>query len=110
MDDKILKEIMENPNADPNLLARGLGWATGSYAFYSGLLQDILIRKPKVWNTIRERIDVKSDNRADKLYEQTEDGITETNYRLKLKSLEKSISTLRTLIAIRSNEERHSKF
>lgn len=95
-------EILKNPNADGNIIAEAIGVATAEYAFIAGLLQDILANKPAIWNTYR--LNVKSDKAADRLWEATENGINESGYRLKLKSLEKVISALKAMLRIKEQE------
>ena len=94
-------EILRNPNADGGKLTEALAYCTGEYAFRAGLLQDILSRKPRTWNAIRAREDIKSDTRAEREWEATDDGINETVYKLDLKKLEKMIATFRALIRVK---------
>jgi hypothetical protein len=96
--------ILRNPNVDGHTLTEALSWTTGEYAFRAGLLQDVLAKKPGVWNEIRRREDIKSDARAEREWEASEDGVMETRYRLDLKKLEKTIATLRALIRVKEQE------
>jgi hypothetical protein len=99
---KDIPEVLKNPNADGHLIAEAIGLATAEYSFIASLLQEILARKPAIWSELRQN--VKSDTRADRTWDGTKDGIDETGYRMKLKVLEKSISSLKTILKIRENE------
>jgi len=81
----------------------------GYYAFYSEQLEDILIRKPKVWDSIRNQTGVKSDKQADRLYEMTDDGVNEIGLSMRLKRFEKMLSVLKTIIDVNNTMFRHTE-
>jgi hypothetical protein len=92
-------------NSNPNLSAEDRARLSGEYSFWTGILEDILIRKPKIWNDMR--VKHKSDKACDKEFEATDDGINEVVIRLKLKRIEKLISALSTLIRIAEGNARN---
>lgn len=65
----------------------------------------ILESKPDKWLNIR--LDVKSDTSAEKSWQRTDDGKREMVLRLKLKAIEKSMSSIRTRLRILSDEARN---
>ncbi len=81
----------------------------GYYAFYSEQLEDILIRKPKAWDRIRNQEGVKSDKQADRLYEMTDDGVNEIGLSMRLKRFEKMLSVLKTIVDTNNTMFRHTE-
>jgi len=79
----------------------------GYYAWTSEQLEDILIRKPATWSKIREGC--KSDKQADRLYEETQDGINEIGLSMRLKRYEKMMSALKTIIDANNTMFRHTE-
>lgn len=77
----------------------------GYYARLSEQLEEILSRRPQVWQKLREG--TKSDKAADRAYEGTESGIEEMKLRLRLKSLEKQMSASRSMLEVLSGEARN---
>ena len=92
-------------NSNPSLSAEDRARLSGEYSFWTGILEDILQRKPKVWNEMRSKH--KSDKACDKEFEATDDGINEVVIRLKLKLIEKLISALSTLIRLAEGQARN---
>lgn len=90
---------------NPHLVAEYKVKLAGEYSFFTGVLEDILSRKPKFWNENREKH--KSDKATDKAFEQTEDGINEVGLRLRIKRCEKLINALGTLIRIAEGEAKN---
>lgn len=68
----------------------------GLYAFYSEQLEDILMRKPAVWGEMRKS--QKSDTATERVWEATADGLNELGLTLRLKRIEKMLSSLKTII------------
>lgn len=91
----------QNPIASAN----DLSVLAGEYSFICGQLEDILTRKASVWNEIRKN--VKSDTSADRAYEATADGLNEQGLRLRMKSVEKMMSSLKSQIQIAEGESRN---
>jgi len=78
---------------------------TGEYSFFAGQLEDILVRKPAVWNA--KRSDFKSDAACDRWWEATEDGINETGLRIRMKRIEKEISAINSLLRVAEGEAKN---
>ncbi len=79
----------------------------GLYAFYSEQLEDVLMRYPKMWEEIRKT--KKTNAEADRAYEATPDGLNQTGLSLRLKSMEKMMSALRTITENANTEYHHTK-
>ena len=92
-------------NSNPSLSAEDRARLSGEYSFWTGILEDLLTRKPKTWNEMRAKH--KSDKACDKEFEATDDGINEVVIRLKLKRIEKLISALSTLIRLAEGQARN---
>ena len=75
---------------------------SGEFSWICGQLETILQRKPAIWNTMRK--DVKSDTACEKAWEMTSDGLNENGLRLRLKSCEKMMVGLGTLIKLAQSE------
>jgi len=107
---KSLTEIIEklrNETHTPGELTEYHLWLSGEYAFWAGQLEEILKRKPQVWLSIRKQEEVKSDSRADKEYEKTEDGQNEIILKFRLKTMTKLMSAIRTRLEIVREEARN---
>ena len=78
----------------------------GYYSFYSQQLEDILMRKPKLWLHLRQQH--KSDKATDRAYELTEDGLNELGLTMRMKRLEKMMSALKTIIDTANVQYQHS--
>lgn len=100
----IVKNLRDT-QPSPGELSEIRQYLAGEYAFVSGQLQDILMRKPDMWQLFRK--DAGSDKQADRAYEGTEDGKLEAVYRLKLKAIEKLMSAIKTRIDIAMGEARN---
>lgn len=79
----------------------------GLYAFYSEQLEDILMKKPSVWNSLRK--EHKSDTATERVWEGTADGLNEKGLSLRLKSIEKMMSALKTISDNANTEYHHTK-
>lgn len=90
---------------NPHKCAEDRARLAGEYSFLCSQLEEILSRKPSVWNTIRPNY--KSDTACERAYEATEDGINEIGLRLRLKSIEKMMSSMSSLIKIAEGEARN---
>jgi DNA-binding PadR family transcriptional regulator len=80
----------------------------GWFSLIAGQLEEVLKRKPAEWLKIRDREDIKSDTRADRIYELTQDGRDEILYRLELKRITVLMSGLRTRLEILSQEAKNT--
>ncbi len=68
-------------------------WLSGEYAFISARLEEILKIKPSTWNNLREHY--KSDKQCDRAWDATIQGLDEQGYRLRLKTIEKLLSSIK---------------
>ena len=101
-------EIAQSETAGPGELSILRSWLAGQYARTGALLTGILMRKPSVWQEIREREGIKSDRSADRAWEATPDGLKEMQYRMELKICDKLTSAIRTRIEIFQGEARNT--
>jgi len=74
----------------------------GLYAFYSETLEDILLSKPQNWARLREKH--KSDKSTDLEWYATENGKNERGITMRLKSITKMMSALKSIITNASTE------
>lgn len=86
----------------PQDLSNRLLDLSSEYSRNSDLLSEILGAKPKLWLAIR--LKSKSDTSAEREWQATEAGIQETTLKLKLKSLEKEMSAVRTKLRVMDTE------
>ena len=93
---KEAQDILMTGNCMPHIASEHRNKLAGQYSFLSGILGDILARKPKTWLLLRESC--KSDSQADRKYEMTDDGINEIGIRLQIKAVEKMLSSFKTII------------
>lgn len=84
-------------------LARAL--LGGEYAFWNARYAEILVRRPQIWGEIRKKH--QSDKAADREYESTTDGMDEVGVRLTLKSIEKLMQGLGTLLKLSEMESKN---
>lgn len=75
------------------------------YGNLSDQLAEVLKAKPLLWMKYRE--DTASDTAAERKWSSTEQGIAETVLKLKLKSLEKQMSALKTRLHTLETEARN---
>lgn len=81
---------------NPHECANDHAILAGEYSWICGQLENVLKTKSGVWNELRK--DVKSDTSADRMYDQTENGLNEIGLKLRLKGAEKMLSSLKSLI------------
>lgn len=103
--DKNLKELdpkeiedalREGFQAEADIYAAWRSRLSAEWAFYAGQYEEILKKKPNIWLKLRKN--TKSDASAQKEWEASEMGINEMVIKLRMKRLEKNISSLRQLI------------
>lgn len=75
---------------------------SSQYSYKTGLLEDILLKKPEIWLRIRE--DHKSDKATDRYWEGTQMGLREMKIKLDLKRIEKMISALSSRLRVAERE------
>lgn len=101
---RIQNELREGQfTSNPHGAAEAKALLAGEYAWICGQMEDILKRKAAVWNEIRKN--VKSDTAAERAYEATADGLNEQGLRLRMKSVERMMSALTSLINLASNPQ-----
>ena len=93
-------------NTNPSLCAEYRAILSGHYSFWCGMLEDILSKKPSIWNL--KRPEFKSDTACENWWKSTDDGINEMGISLKLKRIEKLMSGLGTLIKLAENQSKNS--
>lgn len=104
--EEIAKKLREGYyTSNPAGASEDLAILAGNYAWVCGQLEMILQRKPAIWNTMRK--ETKSDTACERLYEQTEDGVNEMGLKLRLKSMDKMSSALKSLIRIAEGESKN---
>lgn len=89
----------------PHELAEHRVKLAAEYARDSELLSDVLEQKAAMWMTIRDT--VKSDRSADKLWDSTALGVNEMKLRLKMKSAEREMSAIKTMLDVLNAESRN---
>ena len=103
---RISQEMREGRYVNnPHKCAEDLSILSGEYGWLCGQIEDILVRKPEVWNKIR--LDTKSDITAERKYQATPDGINEMGLRLRLRGCEKMMSALKTFIRLATEEAKN---
>ena len=88
----------------PHVLAEEQFTLSEEYSRYSGILADLIKEEAKFYN--ENRPEKKSDTAVKRLWETTEKGVKKTIVELKLNSLSKTISSIKTLLEVLANEAR----
>jgi hypothetical protein len=101
--EKIAAEMKEM--RAPRDFSEMLMWLGAEYALVNRKLTDILMEKPSLWNELRR--DVKSDTSAERVWQATQKGMRETEYRHSLKSIEKMMQALKAKLEIDRGEARN---
>jgi hypothetical protein len=91
--------------SNPKACAEDRAILSGEYAWICGQMETILSRKPAIWNEIRKG--VKSDTACDRAYEMTIDGLDEIGLKLRLKSCEKMMQGLSSLLKLAEGESKN---
>lgn len=87
---------MNLKDKNPGQLAQERLLMSEEYSRYSGELANLYKKEAEFFNSRRQ--DFKSDNATSKAFAVTEDGVRMTIIKLKLKSLEKSMSAIKSLL------------
>lgn len=82
--------------------ADDLAKLSGEYSWVCSQLEQVLASKPVIWNSIRKN--TKSDTSAERQWEASENGVNEMGLRLRMKSIEKMMSALKSIINVAQNE------
>jgi hypothetical protein len=99
---EIEEALRENIKVEADIYATWRSRLSGEWGFYAGQLEEILKIKPEKWLEIRKKC--KSDAQAQKKWEASELGQNEMIIKLRMKRLEKHISSLRQLIETAQRE------
>jgi hypothetical protein len=75
------------------------------YSRFSGEMAKLLIKQAEWFN--KNRASYKSDTATQRAYDVTEDGVTLTVLKLKLKSIEKTMSAYNTHLRLLENESKN---
>jgi hypothetical protein len=94
--EEIELEMMQNPS--PSRLAE----LSAKYAYATNQYEDILVRKPPIWNEMRKAF--KSDTACERAWEATEAGVSERHWKFQIKKIEKMMSAAKTLIDVKTGE------
>lgn len=100
-----IQEALQVGNIPPHVLAEYKVKLAGWYSHYAGQLEEIMARRPSVWNELRKPL--KSDKSADRAYESTEDGIQLMRLTMTLKKLDKMTSAISSLLRLKELEARN---
>jgi len=92
-------------NKTPGDLARDLVTFSAEYQNLSEQLYAILKVKPAKWNIIRDQ--VSSDKQAERIWEETSDGINETRIKLRMKSIDKMMGSIKTYLRVLDSEAKN---
>ena len=100
--EKIAFYLKRKNDLTPQEVVKFREYLAGEY-FYLGMkLAKVLMEKAKIWKEIREK--TKSDKKADIEYELTENGKKEIILKMRLKTMEKMLSALRTTFEAQQGE------
>lgn len=90
---------------NPHLLAEKRMSLSDEYSVLSDDLANVLAHKAMEWTAYR--VNSKTDKEADRKWEASDDGLKEMRLRLKLKALEKQISSYRSMLDVLQGEARN---
>ncbi len=105
---KTVEEELKNGSIlrSPGLCVEYKAKLSGEYSFLCGMLEDVLAHKPAIWNARRK--DFKSDTACDNWWSSTQDGITETSLKLRLKRVEKLLQGLNGILRLAESEAKNN--
>lgn len=105
--ERITKELISGQyNLDPNGAANSKAILAGEYSRLTERLNGVVKIKPAMWNELRKGL--KSDTSTDRAWEATEWGQEEQVVKNLLKSVEKTISALNSLIRAQETDYHQS--
>lgn len=90
---------------NPHTLADERMTLSAEYASLSERLGDIMSIRALEWPLIRDK--TTSDAQADRIWERSQVGIEEVKVRLRLRSIDKRFSAIKTMLEVLSNEARN---
>lgn len=101
---KEIGEWLQEGKYTPHQLADLRVKLGGAYAYYSDTLEGVLREKHGMYPELKERS--KSEKEVDRLWMQTEQGLLEAQLKIRLKSIEKLMSSVKTLLDVLNTEAR----
>ena len=104
MIEDIEKQLKEGGQS-PHQLADFRVQLSAEYSHLAGMLEQILRRKPAVWNEIRKNCT--SDKQSDKVFDATIDGLDEMTLRITMKRADKLISACSSLLRVFESEAKN---
>lgn len=102
--EQIISQIPYN-TSNPHWLAENRVLLAGLYSYFSGQLEKLIFSKPAKWLELRK--ECKSDNATTKMWQMTEDGQKEEIYELRMKKIDKLMSSMNSMIRVLENEARN---
>lgn len=96
---------VRDENVPPGELSQIRTFLAGEYGYLSSELNQILIRRSTKWFEFRSVS--KSDKQADRMWEQSADGQKEMELRMKMKSMDKISSAIKTRLEVLTGEARN---
>lgn len=107
MQEKEIAQKLQNSKIYPAEAVEMRAKLSGLYSFYSEQYESCLIQKARQWKEFR--LNHKSDKSAERDWETTEIGINEIGLRLRLKSIEKMLSALKSIIDMANVDYHNTK-
>ena len=102
---EIATRLQNEPDIPPQELGIMHSWCAGEFSFLAGRMEVVLAQKPAEW--LRLRNDSQSTAEAENRWRITAFGIEEMQLRLRMKALEKILSSLKSRIDIKKAESMH---
>ena len=93
----IQKRMRAGEPIAPDQISKMLVQLAGEYAYYASMMESILVDKPHKWSQIRSGEEIGSDKQCDREWDKTDAGKDEIGLRLRMKSIEKMMSALRSM-------------
>jgi hypothetical protein len=105
--ESIAQQLKTSDAIYPPELSEMRAWLAGEYAYINSQLIGVLMKKPEKWKEIRYSGEVKSDTAAERIWQATEDGLQETILRMKLKTIDKLSSAIKSRMEVLMGEARN---
>lgn len=101
---KEIGEWLQEGKYTPHQLADLRVKLGGAYAYYSETMESLLREKHLQYPLLKERS--KSEKEVDRLWMQTQQGLLEAQLKIRLKSIEKLMSSVKSLLDVLNTEAR----
>lgn len=102
--DTITEALVRGENAPRTLVEYKL-YLSAHSSYLTGLLEQILTRKPRIWSEMRTHHT--SDKQCDQEYRGTIDGLDEMKLNMELKRIKLLISAINSSLRVQENEARN---